>query len=340
MKRLFYFLTLLFIVCSFIAQATVIRVNNRESSVPEENTYDNLAEAYNKAESNDTLHIEGSPDEYGGLTLTKPLTVIGPGYFLTENDQLQTVEQVASTREFSFEPGSEGSIIAGITFNQNTPYSRISISTNDIKISGCYFKYPVLFGRGTFENIIISQCFFPSTAIAINHVVYTRPFINFYFANNIVRGNFSIPDGSSGTIINNVFVGDVFNVGTTSSLQIHNNVLLSTDDEKIVVPSLGSNISYNIASLKTFGTDNGNQADILASQVFLQQGSTDGQWKIKVDGVAAGAGRDGYDVGAFGGPDPYRLSGVPSIPRITDLSTDGYVTEEGELLIEIQVTAN
>ncbi|MEO0334374.1 MAG: hypothetical protein AAF223_22325, partial [Bacteroidota bacterium] len=148
-------------------------------------------------------------------------------------------------------------------------------------------------------------------------------------------------DGTSGTIINNVFAGDRFNLGASSSLEIHNNILLSTEENEITVPLVsGTNVSHNIAALQTFGTANGNQVNVGASQVFVEEGTTDGQWQHKADGLAAGTGRDGVNVGAFGGPEPYRLSGVPSIPRITDLSTDGFVNEDGELVITIQATTN
>lgn len=334
MKLSFYFLLLTGIMLSTMAQATVIRVNNREPSVPEENTYDNLQDAYNKAQANDTLYIEGSPEEYGSLTLEKPLTMIGPGYLLNENENTQAIEQAASVNDIAFNAGSEGSKMVGVAINQYQ--SNIFVNANNIEISSCYLSSYIRI-LTEIENLNVNRCYFENTALYHYQV---DALTDIYFANNIVVGSFSLPNGTSGNIINNVFAGDEFNIGAISSLQIHNNVLLSTDEDEIVIPSLGSNISHNIASLKTFGTEYGNQTDILASQVFLQQGSTDSQWQIKADGVAASAGREGVDIGAFGGPDSYRLSGVPSVPRITDVSTDGYVTEEGELRIQIQVTAN
>jgi len=336
MKTQFYLFTSLLILISLVAQATVIRVNNQEDSDPEKDTYDNLQDAYNKAQANDTLQVEGSPEEYGSLTLEKPLVIIGPGYFLTENENIQAVEQAAVVQTFNFNAGSEGSIVIGLQFSRDN-FSYPVVNVSNIEISRCYLYSPIRRPGSLIEDLNVNRCYFLNSAFWYNYNVLDK---NLYFANNIVLGGFSIPEGTSGTIVNNVFAGDVFNVGTTSSLQIHNNVLLSTNEDQIVVPGLGSNISHNIASLKTFGTDNGNQADVLASQVFLQQGSTDGQWQIKADGPAAGAGREGIDIGAFGGPEPYVLSGVPAIPRITDLSTDGFINEDGELEITIQATTN
>lgn len=316
-------------------------MNNREESRPEENLYDNIQDAYNKARGGfDTLLIEGSITGYGNLTLEKPLTIIGPGYFLNENEGESATSQAASLGVINISEGANGTKLIGISIDISGGY--IYVSADDVEFSRCFFgsgTYNLIYPRvSPIKNLNINRCYFSQVALDWRYV--NEAPIDIYFASNIVQGGFALPEGTSGSVINNIFVGDAFNVGTVSSLQIHNNVLLSTNEEDISIPSLSSNISHNISSLKTFGTNNGNQEDILASQIFLQQGSTDGKWQIKADGPAAGAGRNGVDIGAFGGPEPYRLSGVPSIPRITDLSTDGFVNEEGKLEITIQVTAN
>jgi hypothetical protein len=52
------------------------------------------------------------------------------------------------------------------------------------------------------------------------------------------------------------------------------------------------------------------------STVFIGTGSTDGKWQLKDNSPAKGAGTEGTDIGPFGGPKPYILSGIPNIPRI------------------------
>ncbi len=47
--------------------------------------------------------------------------------------------------------------------------------------------------------------------------------------------------------------------------------------------------------------------------------TTDGKFRLKPGSPAIGAGIDGVDLGIFGGPNPYKLSGIPSIPTIYKL---------------------
>lgn len=342
MNTRFYLSLTFLLACATLAQATVIRVNNREPSVPEENTYDNLEDAYNKALGGDTLYIEGSPDGYGSLTLNKPLTIIGTGYFLTDNPSAPALKQRSSVRRLTFNSGSEGSRVEGVSFV--VYQSRVSVYANNIKVVSCYFGVidPIdvnKTNREPVKNLSITKCYFSADTFSSWYQV--DPPIDFYFANNIVLGAFVLKNNITGTIIHNVFAGDVFKVGTTSPLEIHNNILLGDDPEEVILPPLGTNISHNIAALQQFGSENNNQINVGENQIFINtDDATDARWQIKADGVAAGTGRDGSDIGAFGGPDPYRLSGLPSIPRITDLSTDGIVNENGQLQIKIQVSAN
>jgi hypothetical protein len=47
--------------------------------------------------------------------------------------------------------------------------------------------------------------------------------------------------------------------------------------------------------------------------------TNDGKYKLKPGSPAIGAGIGGVDLGIFGGPNPYRLSGIPSIPAFYKL---------------------
>jgi len=49
-----------------------------------------------------------------------------------------------------------------------------------------------------------------------------------------------------------------------------------------------------------------------------------------------GKGTNGSDIGPFGGPDPYRLSGLPNLPNIYELSTTGLVSGD-KLPVHIKI---
>ncbi|MEJ8802779.1 hypothetical protein [Pontibacter sp. H249] len=121
---------------------------------------------------------------------------------------------------------------------------------------------------------------------------------------------------------------------------MHNNILLGTNTSEVVLPAPQSSITHNIAALSQFGTENNNQANVAPTNIFIGGESPDGQYQIKENGPADNTGRNGVDIGAFGGPAPYRLSGIPNIPHIYELTTDGFATEAGELKVQIKVNAN
>ena len=81
-------LTVLAIVFAVSANATVWRVNNTPNVDAD---FSSLSTAVNDASvlPFDTLYVEGSNSSYGTSGVTKPLILIGSGYFLAENDSTQ-----------------------------------------------------------------------------------------------------------------------------------------------------------------------------------------------------------------------------------------------------------
>ena len=72
------------------AYAKIWRVNNNNGVAA---NFTTLQAAHDGAASGDTLHIEASPNSYGTLNVSKKLTIIGVGYFLDLNPNLQAVAQ-------------------------------------------------------------------------------------------------------------------------------------------------------------------------------------------------------------------------------------------------------
>lgn len=110
MKRKITLLTAITIFIAMSASATVWRVNNRPNVDAD---FTSLAAAYAGASANDTIYIEGSPFSYGGNTFYKPLTVIGAGYWLNENDSTQAYKEHSIVSTLTFRAGSEGSLVEG-----------------------------------------------------------------------------------------------------------------------------------------------------------------------------------------------------------------------------------
>lgn len=340
------FVLLPFILMLFFTDtlsAKVIRVNNQEPTNADQSTYNNLQDGYNSAVSGDTLYIEGSNIPYGSLDVFKRLVFLGPGYFLSENEGLSANKMEAVLRILFFGNGSSGSTVIGLSFTDSfsNAYS-IYLSTNDIEISRCLFSRgtPILIQLSNIEEIVIQGCYFSSGVFQYGNSSIQSP-KGVFFSNNIVQSNFSLRDFATGTISNNLFIGNTFNVGTNSNLQIHNNILLGTSSNTVVLPEATSNISHNISVSDQFPNSNNNQPNTVAADIFITGDNTnDGKYKIREGGPADGTGRNGADIGPFGGQRPYKLSGLPGIPVVFDFSTDGFGNAEKKLPITIKVRSN
>lgn len=340
MKRLI-FTSIFLLGISLVSFSKVIRVNNMEPTNSEQNSYNNLQDAYNSAVSGDTLYIEGSGNTYGSLTISKRLVFTGAGFFLSENSGLSANKLESIVHQFTFSNGSSGSKVLGLKFSTSS-LSRISMSVGNLEISNCYFRLGanIVFSVDNLENIVVQSNFFVGgNPLSISSL--RSPPLNLVFSNNIVEGNFSLLNQTTGIITNNFFMGNTFSVGTNSNLQIHNNILIGTSSTNVVLPETSSNISHNISVSDQFPNSNNNQPNTVAADIFITgDNTTDGKYQIREGGPADGKGRNGADIGPFGGARPYKLSGLPGIPVVYDFSTDGFGNTDGKLPITVKVKSN
>jgi len=66
----------------------------------------------------------------------------------------------------------------------------------------------------------------------------------------------------------------------------------------------------------------------------------DARNQLAPNSPARGAGENGTDCGAFGGDDPYVLSGIPDIPSIYQLTVPSQVPQNGTLNVQIKAKTN
>ncbi len=319
MKKLI--LLSLVLVISLVAQAKLWRVNNNAAMNP---NFTSFAEAQASASANDTLYFEGSTTSYGDITVTKPLVIIGSGYFLNENPQTQNNIISAKTGAISYNQGSSGSVITGIEVQ-----STITINENNISVISCYItgtssnasRSIVLNSTvSTIGNILILGNYLKMGISSSTSSSVSKPIFNILISNNYINSNLysciGFGEYVSGDIKNNIFNGG------SGALSVYyfkfsNNILVSG-----TIYNLSSNTyDNNFCSGTQFPLRNGNQQNINMTDVFVGStgNSTDGQWQLKPYSSAKGAGNDGTDCGMFGGSSPYVLSGLPSIPAIYEI---------------------
>lgn len=324
-------LALLFLgIVPGILTAGTFRVNNKLSDNPSAKIYSDIQDAHDAAFNGDTLMIEGSSENYNGLTCTKKLVIKGPGYYLDENPGLSANTLPARlVSAVYFNEGSDGSVIMGVEITGS-----INLSDNNLTVRRCLLGQVNV--STNLENITISECVFSFGYL--NSLLVT----NLVLMNNIfTNSGFYIQEGSTGMFLNNVVTCDIVTI--PSGFDIKNNIFFTTAKDNIILPLLPDpNISYNISVTDHFGTDNNNQANVSEATLFLGvlTESTDGKWQLAAGSPAAGAGEGGVDCGAFGGPQPYILSGLPVGPVIYELNVSSYATEDNKLPVTIKVKSH
>jgi len=299
-------LTIVFLALSQFLSATVWRVNpTPNSGAP----YTTLQAAHDAATTlnGDTLYLEGSTYGFGGLSLSKKLTLIGNGYFLGENPQTQ----------FNLSPsninggvycynGSQGSSFIGCTFTTGVYIYTDNLNfTRNHFYTGNYGIYP----QANCSDIVIHSNYFSG----IYTIYFPYNHSNILVINNFFVGHLSTSANFSGIFANNIFAypTTIYNSTLVNNISLHTMTLtncLST---------------YNIGNSTQFGNQNGNQQNVAQSSLFVgaSGSSTDGQWQLKTGSPAIGAGEGGTDIGMYGGEMSYKLSGLPPIPAIYSLDS-------------------
>src|SRR5690606_32342856 len=125
------------------------RVNN---SPGVDADFTTLQVAHDEASEGDSIYVEGSLTNYdnnGTVTISKRITIIGPGYFLGQNPFTQAIKTTAKFNFINFTSGSEGSSVMGLSAG------RIDVNTTDVVVRRNHIGR--LYLRS--ENLFVSQNF-------------------------------------------------------------------------------------------------------------------------------------------------------------------------------------
>jgi len=338
----------------FITQtnAKIWRVNNN-ASVTAHFTSLSAANASSTVQPGDTLHLEGSPTSYGAVTITKKLIIIGPGYLLNENLNLQAVALSAKVDAIGVNASAAGTVFLGLDFQSNS----LNIYSSDIVVRRCRFNDAGDYYLGQINvwyhntnsgipasNIIIAENYavsiaihYPSTGILITNNFITRP----GYEGEATGNDCILMNANAVALIqNNIFRKGRVNANNSN---LTNNIMYNG-----TLGGSGNLISNNIGNGTQFGTANGNQESVVMTTVFLGAGpgiSRDKQWQLKTTSPAVGAGfgstgANPIDCGIYGGAKPYVLSGVPPIPAIYSFTNQPIGSNNDPIDVTIKVRSN
>jgi hypothetical protein len=321
---------LCFAVCStLLIQAKTFTVSNNPET-PGQFGDINAALGSSLVTTGDTLLIQGSPISYGDMTVSKALTLIGPGHHPQKQNPLTAT------------------------------FSNISINVDNVKIYGLVVNgfiraYDATNSSVPRINITISYC--NVTEIRASRTLnFESPANNWFIFNNIVKRIIN-ENGYAMLIHNNVITSYVRYCA--NSVSIKNNLFIGTGITQASIQSapiggrIVNNIFYNIgfyenANIGTLGnTVYQNNLTYTAGSSFLfprgngniiegnlentnplfinvpantSAFSYDHNYRLQTTSPAHNAGNDGTDIGLYG-LTPFSSTGeLPQQPVIRTLS--------------------
>ena len=338
--------------------AQTIRRCNNNPGVTGLNVYTTIQAAHDAANNGDIIYVEPSATNYGALTSTKKLTIIGTGYMLRANSNTPSEKLPAQLGNISFNTGSSLSQLTGISA------TGVGMNDNNINVSRCYVTANGFYISG--NNCSIKNCFIkgminggtPLNTIIIENIIYQPSqwtitgFTNCTISNNTfyseVNGYFGganplpapIQNVANSIISNNIF--DFRNAGVSAQAigcnnqpcsatnTISNNICLTQSGLPAGngnINAANANITFQVSNPWTAGYDGTN---------FIE----DGIFQLAASSPAKAIGTGGTDAGAFGGASPYVLSGFPPYPIITNFTTTGVGNTSVPLQVSVTVRGN
>ena len=175
----------------------ILVVDNTNSGLTGDHIYTDLATAVEAAQAWDIIHIMPTTVAYGGVTIDKPLSLIGSGF----NPEIETHIYVSRVNSITLTSEGAGLRIAGLIVNTIISSGNL---INGVVISHCMVGSMNFLGYGTtFSNSSISNCI-------LTYQFRVMGGVNLSIHNNVVLSTGGTVDPyafDSAILSNNVFVG-------------------------------------------------------------------------------------------------------------------------------------
>ena len=296
--------------------------------------YLRFTDAYNDSTSGDTIFMY--PGQYGSILIEKDLTVIGSGFHLTNNYTGQP-NLLAETE------------VNGLSIRDAMDVEIIGLKIGSVGVSSC--DKVVVESCSIFSGVSIYNC--GEVSIIKNRIHYPNTTIPWLSSNSNVRAHIvayankyvvirnNIFDDSGSNILNHTFATPpsgiayppnhheffLYNTSPTGRPDLSKATIKGNIFESAVLSAAHcgvNDITNNINTLSTVYCEGTTNMYVLPSNIFIDYdaiamqniNAPDSAFLLAPTSPAIGAGPNGTDCGAFGGDDPYVLSGTPGGPFI------------------------
>jgi hypothetical protein len=340
-------LILLVFICFLFskADATIHTVNNMPNGPGQFATID---AAITVSSGGDTIYVNASTLPYPAFTITKSLTIIGPGAF---NQTQWNTDAVVGT--ITINSNINGIKIKGINTSNISLNAKNNV--NNVEIANNYITSVISISSLTnCSNIIIRNNIIKSsntTAIDFLGTTIANGNSNFLIENNIIENasNAAIRALSvfNSIIQNNIFLGGSSNtntfVGTNSNLIIQNNIFYNKNaSTNVSSSSYYNNLTYsNSAALPALGGNNLDNQDPIFVNVPSALWNVSYNYHFQPSSPCINAGNDSTDIGYFGGANTNvtTTGEVYNMPVIRSMSIQNTsVPQNGNVNVKVRST--
>jgi hypothetical protein len=340
------------ILLPFLSQGTVWRVDGMGDSSAD---FLSLQNAIDNVSAGDTLYVRPTWGDYGDVSVSKQLTIIGTGYFLLSNDSTQYFDESAKLESIVFSAGSEGSLLQGFEIigaqaftgpSGQTVRGGVVLDACCIHIDKCFLTgFQIEAGIGITwngDNCKISRCLsFQGSLRFENNIPLSTPspgiaglmVSNSVFRDYLINNYEGFGSPVTASVTSSIIEQCIFIGNSSMDLDMEavntsflNTIFLDSGDESL--NATGSTFQNCLTLGSGLPSDGNNQINISFEQLFdpSLEDLPDQRFTLSENSPARNAAIDGGDLGIFGGSEPYVLSGMPDIPSIFELN----VATQGE----------
>jgi hypothetical protein len=282
----------------FSARATVHVVNNSPNNPGQ---FAQIDAAIAAANPGDTIYVQGSAAAYSAATVTKSITLLGPGSFNQTDLQL-----IANVNSIAVNGGISNVTIRGFYTSQIS--ANYSNQLSNLTISHCYVTSQIGLGSmNNANNIFVYNNVFNSTGtnIELGATTVANGNANFIIQNNIFHGSISSLVVTNTIIQNNIFLSvfTAFN-SICSNAIINNNIFASTDAVTNTVACVfNNNITYSptVTYPLLGGTNLDNTNPLFVNVPDFNGYNNAYNYHLQTTSPGHNAGNDGTDIGIYGG---------------------------------------
>jgi hypothetical protein len=374
-------LVILFAILSMTVWATVRTVSNDPTRPAQFTTTTgggnaSFINAHNASAPGDTIYVYGSPFDYGNLTISKRLVIIGAGY--GPNNQFGQPTRTATIsffRDGSTDPS--GSVLTGLqvsTINCTGTLASNNITLFRNRITSYVYTYLNTSNLGNgwviYNNIVLGiyggASFRTSTSST-----------NILIANNIMTGFISSFNTNTLVIDHNVFIGSG-NFYSLWNALVTNNIFVRSSGDILVSETVFCTFNKNISLQNTVATasyfnptnifettyigsgggansGSGNLVGTNPQFVNVPNNNTyDATYNYRLQSSSPGKApfsTDGTDAGIYGGSYPFPQGGdpgsgfdtspMPPIPQVTAVNIqNATIAPNGTLNVQVQGKVN